>query len=208
MKRDCCLMAAILGVAIAAVTCFAASEERPFRNWTSKSGSTIEARLVKVSYGKAYLETKDGKSLGIRLTALSQADQTYAKEATAKPETERVSPASRLSGGLKRPGSSNTLTDKQIESLKTQWTDEKTGKRYVFSAGFGTARLTDSDKRKYAKSGKVPVRITAYLSELKEVKGKQVSERQKGTCRFYVLDGEGNEAIKRRSSSLDKMCPS
>ncbi|MDA0323836.1 MAG: thioredoxin-like domain-containing protein [Verrucomicrobia bacterium] len=53
----------------------------PARTWTSRSGSTIEARLVKQEYGTVYLAKEDGGSLKIRLADLSGEDRAYLREA-------------------------------------------------------------------------------------------------------------------------------
>ena len=71
----------------------------------------------------------------------------------------------------RRAGGSSTgaLTEEQIASLKTEWTDPKSGKVFQFSASFAAGKVDPKDQRKYAKSGKVPFRITATLAEIKEV---------------------------------------
>jgi len=175
------------------------------RTSTSSKGAPIEAAAEKIVGSTVYLRTADGKKLSIRLYALSEADQAYAKE--FKEKAREASKPRQLSGGLKRPSGSRMLTDEQIKNLLTDWTDPK-GKKYKFVASFGMARVSSSDKRKYAKSGKVPVRITASLYELVESRGKMLPKRMSGKAHLVVLDSEGNETITKRSSSLSKMCPS
>lgn len=100
------------------------------------------------------------------------------------------------------------LSDKEIEELKTEDTDEKTGQKIVFNASFGTAKLkTAFDKKKYEKSGKIPVRITCSLEDVKQVNGKNVSKLLRGTAKICIMDSEGKE-VETQSVSLDKMCPS
>jgi len=182
-------------------------QSQEVRTWTSRSGSTIDASFEKIIGSTIYLKTTAGKRLSIRLSALSDADQAFAKEQAAANSPKTTSAPRKLSSGLRRPSSTGMLTSEQIAGLKTEWQDDK-GKKFRFSGSFGMARMSASDKRKYAKSGKVPIRITASLYELGERKGKTVYERLKGTGRFYVLDSEGNEVVKKKSSSLAKLCPS
>jgi len=206
-KRTLLVSLTLLATVFSASVLTAVQEQsQEVRTWTSRSGSTIDASFEKIIGSTIYLKTAAGKRLSIRLSALSDADQSYAKGLAA---TSAPKPTVRkLSSGLRRPTStSGTLTSEQIAGLKTEWQDDK-GKKFRFSGSFGMARMSSSDKRKYAKSGKVPVRITASLYELGERKGKTVYERLKGTGRFYVLDAEGNEVIKKKSSSLAKLCPS
>jgi hypothetical protein len=105
---------------------------------------------------------------------------------------------------------SKTLSEEQISELYTAYNDEDKERTYSFSAGFGKARLDpkrDKSKiSKYTKSGKVPCRLTASLYEYKIVKGKKVGKRMSGTVKFYFLDPEGKQVLKK-SSSLSTMCP-
>lgn len=50
------------------------------RTWTSASGSTVEAELVRQSAGSVLLNTADGRSLTIRKGSLSEADRRYLDE--------------------------------------------------------------------------------------------------------------------------------
>ena len=47
------------------------------RTWTSLKGSTVEATFVSLQAGMVVLETKDGRNIKIRKTALSKPDQEY-----------------------------------------------------------------------------------------------------------------------------------
>ena len=103
-----------------------------------------------------------------------------------------------------------TLTDEQVSELYKTYNDADKERTYSFSAYFGQARLDpkrDKSKiSKYQKSGKVPCRLTASLYEYKIVKGKKVGKRMSGTAKFYFLDSEGKQVLKK-SSSLSTMCP-
>lgn len=50
-----------------------------FRQWTSSAGTTIEAKLVSNDMGQVNLLTKEGRTLKIKLSKFSKADQAYLK---------------------------------------------------------------------------------------------------------------------------------
>ena len=107
---------------------------------------------------------------------------------------------------VKRMG--EVLTEDQIDALLTEWTNEKTGTKLIFQSSFGVRTVTPQEKRKYVKSGKIPVNLTCALYEVKESNGKKLFKRVNGgTARFYIMDPDGN-VIVNKSLSLDKMCPS
>ena len=121
-------------------------------------------------------------------------------EAPAKTPVKKLSSVGGATGG-------NVLTDDQIAALLTEWTDEKTDAKLQFSASFGVRNVPADEKRKYVKSGKIPIRITCELDEVKEVKGKKMYKRQSGNSHLYILDSDG-KIVDRKTVSLDKMCPS
>lgn len=51
----------------------------PYRSWTSVQGTKIEARLVRVSGGQATLERRDGSTLKVNPSQLSDDDRKYLK---------------------------------------------------------------------------------------------------------------------------------
>jgi nucleoredoxin len=74
--------ALLLGaIAVSAADQAKPDPQYPARAWTSRSGSTIEARFVKQAYGTVYLAKEDGGSLKIRLADLSSEDRTYLRAA-------------------------------------------------------------------------------------------------------------------------------
>ena len=100
------------------------------------------------------------------------------------------------------------LSDKEIEELQTQSVDEKTGQKIVFSGSFGTAKPKSAfEKKKYEKSGKIPIRVTCSLEDVKQVNGKNLAKLLRGTARICVMDSDG-KVVLTESESLDKMCPS
>lgn len=186
---------AFIAVLLAATVVLAAeSNESGVRTWTSADGQTVQAAFVKLEYGTVHLATPEGKDIGIRLEKLSAEDQKLAEKLAAAPP--KLS-----SPGLKRPD--ETLTDQEIEGLQTQWTNETGARKIRFDASFGPKRLSDSEKKKYQKSGEIPIRIIATLSEQK---ADQKPERLAGTCRFYILDPEGNVIVKK-AMPLETLCP-
>ena len=102
-----------------------------------------------------------------------------------------------------------TLTDEEISSFKTESIDEKGKTKYQFGARFGAAAITDpKDKKKYAKSGEIPIRVTCALYEIKNADTpKPLMRRMSGNVQFYILDSDG-KMLLRKTVSLDKMCPS
>lgn len=53
------------------------------RTWTSRTGAQVEAEWVGEQGGKAMLRKADGKTVGIALASLSDADQTYVRSLRA-----------------------------------------------------------------------------------------------------------------------------
>lgn len=64
-----------------------ADGSREFRNWTSASGSAMEARLVEVRGDVVSLEGKNGKRSMIKLSQLSRDDQDYIAALNGAPKT-------------------------------------------------------------------------------------------------------------------------
>lgn len=169
------------------------SEKKESRTWTSTSGQEVEAVLEKEVAGYAYLKKDDGKVIRIQVSRLSDDDQKFINDSKPKQAKKRAI---------------GTLSDEEVAALKTQWTDEDSGKSYTFYGSFDYPKLSDSDKRKYSKSEKIPIRITTTLYEIKEVRGKKQSMRMNGNCEFYVINEETGDMVFKKKVSLAKMCPS
>ena len=79
-----------------------------FRTWTSKAGTSIEARLIKQSGQTITLEKKaDGKKLTLKLRQLSKADQEFISSIPAKaekPENEEPKGETTIAGIDASPG--------------------------------------------------------------------------------------------------------
>ena len=52
-------------------------EDREPRTWSAKSGSTLEAKVLRTRGSRAELGTPDGRKVAIDLSALSEADREY-----------------------------------------------------------------------------------------------------------------------------------
>lgn len=127
--------------------------------------------------------------------------QSYAQSQTGDSDTTVTKPSSTVV----KPG---TLSDKDIEELKTELTDEKTKQKLLFVADFSLRKPTQpAEKKKYEKSGKIPFRITATLYDVKDTGGKPLYRRFGGTAKFYLINSDG-KVVLTESASLDKMCPS
>jgi hypothetical protein len=103
--------------------------------------------------------------------------------------------------------SASGFSDKEIAAWVTSWEDTRSHRKYEFRSAFRPMRVEERDKRKYQKSGEIPFRITAELTELKESKGRILRKRATGTARIAILDIEGKKVISK-SMSLAKLCPS
>lgn len=66
-------------VGVAALVILAPLARAETRLWTARSGSTLEAEWAGEEGGKVLLRKADGKTLGIALSSLSDADQAYVR---------------------------------------------------------------------------------------------------------------------------------
>ena len=180
-----------------------AGDDSGRRNWTSAQGQSIQASFAGLEGTAVRLRKDDGAVVSIPLDKLSAEDQKIAQDLAAA----GTSPSKKLSSAGLGGAGGEALTDNELETLKAEWTDEKSGKRLVFQAGCGVRKVDAQEKKKYAKSGKVPIRVTADFLEIKTDKGKQIAARVSGTGHVYILDSSG-KAVLAKSVSLDKLCPS
>jgi len=184
------------------------------RTWTSSNGQTVEAAFVGLQYNTVTLEMANGKAIKIGLSKLSAEDQKVAKEnaaAATAAKKSRLSSNGSLSSNSPRTSSKDVLTDEQVSDLQVKWTNEKGDETISFSGYFSDVRLDPKKDKssvwKYARSGKIPYRITAKMVSTEVHKGKSKAALiERGTCLFYVMDAEGT-VIEKRSMPLAKMCP-
>ena len=65
-------------------------EKEALRTWTSRKGTEIEARFMRQTGNMIVLETEEGKTTKISLSALGQADRDYVKDLARKRREEKV----------------------------------------------------------------------------------------------------------------------
>jgi hypothetical protein len=181
---------------------------REMRTWTSTSGQTLEASFESFSCNVVRLKGANGKSFQLSISKLSAADQATVKElartsSTFKPQSSARLRSARLSSG--------GMSADEVAKLQTEWQDEDGRYSRSFRAGFSAVRLDPkknrSAMRKYAKSGKVPFRITASMAEGREKSGKKTRSLIKsGTCYIRITDADG-AMVAKKTMSLAKLCP-
>ncbi|MFC1498537.1 SHD1 domain-containing protein [Verrucomicrobiota bacterium] len=181
-----------------------ASASSAVKTWNTKKGKTIEAEFVKSSFGMVYFKDADGKDIKVSLSSLTKEDQDLIKEQSKAAMQARMK---KLRSKSSSSANSGILSDEEIANLKVTHQDELHDRSYTFAASFYALKLDPKrDKstiKKYASSGKIPIRITCSLREVMKKSSTMIS----GTARFYILDSEGNVVLKK-SESLNKMCPS
>jgi len=96
------------------------------------------------------------------------------------------------------------LSAQEIDGLKTEATDDKTGNKLIFQCA-----VTPNTKNK---SGKAAFQVIAYVLETQKPAEAGAQSRPKlvrtGNANFYLLDSSGKVAVGPMSQPLDKMCPS
>lgn len=177
------------------------------REWTSVSGSKVEAEFIRLSGNTVNLERSDGKQLAISMKNLVKADQEYVHSQSSGTSSAANKALERMrQAGARSRGDDYTLGDAEIAKLQTKVVDEKNPKNYMlFRASFGLPS-GKAIRRKYAGKEEVPIRITATLYEVKKKGGKTKYDRQSGHACLYVLDEAGDVVISEKES-LGKMCP-
>lgn len=176
------------------------------REWTSVSGTKLEADFVRVTGDMVTLKKPDGQTLGIRRQLLSAEDQAFVQEQSGAPAAGQ--PIA-LTGLSSRPSlnTSMVLTEAQLADLKSEITDEKNGTKYQFVASAALDR-TSSKNRNWKEGKGLDVKITASCYKVKDI-GSGRTQRTletSGSCHFYLLDEAGKPALTK-SKSLDSMCP-
>lgn len=202
------MRAVVQAVAVCAVCVSVAGA----REWTSVSGTKLEADFVRIAGDMVTLKKPDGQSLGIRKQLLSAEDQAFIKEqageAAAPLTAGPTTVAKTVPGAQSARPSVNTsaiLSEAQLAEMKSEFTDAKGFEyRFISSAGLDPK----STKNKYWKVGRsLEVRVTASLEKTKkDANGKVTGTRENGSCVFYIVDSEGTPVVSK-SKSLDSMCP-
>jgi hypothetical protein len=130
----------------------------------------------------------------------------FGGDTTGKKPAATTSPAAKLSSSA-AGGASALLSDSEIADFKTEVADPDGKKRVQFMADLSVPRLKDAERKKFERSGKVPVRITCSLEEIKAADPKPLVKRLSGRAQFYLLDSD-SKVVFRKSMPLEKMCPS
>jgi len=176
------------------------------REWTSVSGTKLEADFVRVTGDMVTLKKPDGQTLGIRRQLLSAEDQAFVQEQSGAPAAGQ--PIA-LTGLSSRPSlnTSMVLTEAQLTDLKPEITDEKNGTKYQFVASAALDR-TSSKNRNWKEGKGLDVKITASCYKVKDIGGGRTQRTLEtgGSCHFYLLDEAGKPALTK-SKSMDSMCP-
>lgn len=199
-------------IAIIAAVFTACCVTQASQTWRYTSGNAFEGEFQRITGSALVVRRPDGSSMMIPLSRLDSASQALARQlasggqpATA-PAPGGTAAATPAAAAVARPHPEGVPTDAEIAAFKTQWTAPD-GKRYLLQAGFGLPSLNESDRRKYARSGKVPYRVTISLYELKEVRGRTLSQRLDGQGNLVILS-EAGDVINKERESLGKLCPS
>ena len=176
------------------------------REWTSVSGTKLDAEFVRITGDMVTLKKPDGQTIGIRRQLLSAEDQAFLQEQSGAPAAGQ--PIA-LTGLSSRP-SLNTaivLPEAQVSELKSEITDEKSGNKYQFVASAGMDK-TSSKNRNWKEGKSLDVKITASCYKVKDIGGGRTQRTLEtgGSCHFYLLDEAGKPALTK-SKSLDSMCP-
>ena len=175
------------------------------REWTSVSGTKLEADFVRVTGDMVTLKKPDGQVIGIRKQFLSADDQAFIQEqAGGAPAAQKIELT-----GLSSRASLNTsimLSEADLASLKSEITDEKSGNLYSFSLS-GALDRTSSKNKNWKEGKSIDVKLTATCYRKKPVSGGRFELiRESGTCYFYLTDSE-DKPVLTKSKSLDSMCP-
>jgi len=99
-------------------------------------------------------------------------------------------------------------TDEEIKSFIETYKESET-ETIALSATFTVPTLTPDAVKKYAKTGKVPYRVTFELLKSKTVNGetKSTGRLLDGRATVVILD-ENGALVKRAQESLGNLCPS
>jgi len=178
----------------------AGRSESGMRQWTSSTGDSVEAELVRQSGNIVVLEGEDGQQFQILASQLSQEDQVYLREQAA-PAAVEMPTIARRSGTT---ASRMMLTEEQIASLiLVDPPDAEPGDRVVRFVASTRARVPTAAQRS---RGMIPFRVTADFNEFRGSGDRLTRRRLSGMVRLYVLNEEG-EMVDSVSRTVDRMCP-
>jgi hypothetical protein len=168
------------------------------REWTSASGTKVEAEFVRLVGESVTLRRANGEMLLIRRNLLSAEDQALVAK-LATPEIQTIN----LSGLSSRPSlnTSIVLPKAEADALQTAWTDPKGGDQLSFYARFRVN--PNSPKNKDWEEGHpVEFQIHADCMRVKDNK----RQRENTDCHMYLL-GEKGQPAAVQSKPINSMCP-
>jgi hypothetical protein len=102
-------------------------------------------------------------------------------------------------------GANALLSDAEIDAFKTEGVTDDGKRKIQFMAALSVPSLNAQEKKKFERSGKVPVRITCTLEEIKVTQSKPLVKRLSGRVQFYLLDSD-DKVVFRKAMHLEKMC--
>lgn len=127
----------LTAILIAAVLPPASAAEAEWRTWTSSTGTTMDARLVKQAGGSVTLERRGGGNLSVKLSQLSADDRTYLMDL---PEEPREIGETKIAGIDAEPGKCSG----EIQCLA----DERWSYHLYLPQGFHTGRKWTEELKK------------------------------------------------------------
>lgn len=180
------------------------------RLWRAANGTTLEAAFERLEDGYVHLRKPDASEVVIRLTSLCNEDRLYigrmttARRPAAGAGDDDKTAVAAVAAGRQADG---IPTEEEIAAFLTTYQPPGRPERYIFTATFGVPALTPRERKAYARSGKVPYRITMDLMEAKTVGGRTLYKRVEGRGNVVVMDAAGT-VIDRTKEALGKLCPS
>ncbi|MDD5706689.1 MAG: hypothetical protein PHR35_12265 [Kiritimatiellae bacterium] len=175
------------------------------QDWTSVNGRTIRGEFVRMIGQTVSIRTSDGSTVSIALARLDEASRARAQALGRGEAVAASDDMGTAAGGTPQTG--GVPSDEEIAKFKTSFQQPGRSERVVFQAFFGVPNLSPQDRRKVARGGKVPYRITMDLMEVKTINGRNFSKRLEGRGNIVVLD-EAGMVVDRAKEALGKLCPS
>jgi hypothetical protein len=178
------------------------------RLWRATNGTTLEAAFETLEDGYVHLRKPDAAEVVIRLTSLCNEDRLYiGRMTTARRPAAGAGGDDKTAAAAAGRQADGIPTEEEIAAFLTTYQPPGRPERYIFTATFGVPALTPRERKAYARSGKVPYRITMDLMEAKTVGGRTFSKRVEGRGNVVVMDAAGT-VIDRTKEALGKLCPS
>lgn len=187
------------------------------RTWTSAKGSQVEAEMLGVQGDSVLLKAENGSQFRIRIADLSEADQTFVREAHPAPAVAApqapVPAAPPVLPVLTRPGAAKSdavmYTPEQIQTMARRVDNlGKDGEERVeFVGGITFKKHLGKDEAPWKADASIPIKISCELARVKPKKvGGEDRKGLSGKVRFYLTDEAGN-VLEDKTVSLSRMQP-